>query len=230
MTSYRIWTRLVIVGAVLVITYFTSSKDKERKFATRRETIILRAQDLECSPQYLSEISEFNACVPNKCGRFVTDSLVTDQEANLLIDLAKKGLSFGGGTGGVSILDLHSGALSKGNNFVNIYTLPDAKGFLNEDSLNAYKVRELNKVFHKLNIIYFDLLRLLQIIRRKISKSIADKFAIDVNSIYLTHPTFISRITNETAKTVHDEYWHPHVDKVRQTDPLVFGHSYLIHF
>lgn len=49
----------------------------------------------------------------------------------------------------------------------------------------------------------------------KIAKAISDKFAIDVNSIYLTHPTFISRIDNTTAQTIHDEYWHPHVDKVR---------------
>lgn len=140
LTSYRIWTRLVIVGAVLIIAYFTANKDKERKFATRRESIILRAQNVDCSTEYLSEIAEYVTCVPNKCGRFVTDSLVTEQEANALIDLAKKGLSFGGGSGGVSILDLHSGALSKGENFVNIYTLPEAKGFLNEDALKAYKV------------------------------------------------------------------------------------------
>lgn len=48
----------------------------------------------------------------------------------------------------------------------------------------------------------------------KIAKAISDKFAIDVNSIYLTHPTFISRIDNTTAQTIHDEYWHAHVDKV----------------
>lgn len=72
----------------------------------------------------------------------MTDSLVTEQEANTLIDLAQKGLSFGGGTGGVSILDLHSGALSKGDNFVNIYTLPEAKEFLNDDALKAYKVNQ----------------------------------------------------------------------------------------
>lgn len=139
LTSYRIWTRLVIVGAVLIIAYFTSNKDKERKFATRRETIILRAQNVDCSTAYLNEIAQFDACVPNKCGRFVTDSLVTEQEVNSLIDLAKRGMSFGGGSGGVSILDLHSGALSQGRNFVNIYALPEAKGFLTEDALTAYK-------------------------------------------------------------------------------------------
>lgn len=140
LTSYRVWTRLVIVVAVLIIAYFTSNKDKERKFATRRESIIFRAQDVDCDTEYLNEIAQYITCVPNKCGRFVTDSLVTEQEAIALIDLAKRGLSFGGGSGGVSILDLHSGALSKGQNFINIYKLPEAKGFLTEDALTAYKV------------------------------------------------------------------------------------------
>lgn len=126
--------------AVLIIAYFTSNKDRERKFALRRESIILRAQNVDCSTDYLSEITQYITCVPNKCGRFVSDSLVTEQEANVLIDLAKKGLSFGGGSGGVSILDLHTGALSKGENFINIYTLPEAKGFLNDEALRAYKV------------------------------------------------------------------------------------------
>lgn len=147
LTSYRIWTRLVIVVAVLIIAYFTASKDKERKFATRRESIIFRSQNLDCDIAYLNEITEFASCVPNKCGRFVTDSLVTEQEANLLLDLAKKGLSFGGGIGGASILDLHSGALSKGEDFVNIYKLPEAKGFLNEDALHAYKVCYLMRFY-----------------------------------------------------------------------------------
>lgn len=124
----------------MIIAYFTSNRDKERKFATRRETIIFRAQDLDCSTEYLNEITQFATCVPNKCGRFVTDSLATEQEVNALIDLAKRGMSFGGGSGGVSILDLHSGALSKGKNFINIYALPEAKGFLTEDALTAYKV------------------------------------------------------------------------------------------
>lgn len=130
----------MIVVAVLIIAYFISNKDKERKFALRRESIIFRAQNVDCSTEYLSEITQFVTCVPNKCGRFVTDSLATEQEANALIDLAKRGMSFGGGSGGVSILDLHSGALSKGRNFINIYTLPEAKGFLTEEALTAYKV------------------------------------------------------------------------------------------
>lgn len=32
--------------------------------------------------------------------------------------------------------------------------------------------------------------------------------------VYLTKPTFFSRINSTAAKTQHDEYWHPHIDKV----------------
>ena len=38
-----------------------------------------------------------------------------------MLKLAKKGLAKEGSDGGASILDLHSGALSSGANFVNMY-------------------------------------------------------------------------------------------------------------
>lgn len=190
LTNYRVWTRLVIVCSVLIIGYFISGRPKDRKFATIKESLILRSQNVDCSPEYLSEMMEYHSCMPDKCGRFVTDSLATSEDVEQLLNLAKTGLSFGGGSGGASILDLHSGALSKGENFVNVYNIPEAKGFLDVNALNTYKM-----------------------IRRKIAQAIADKFKIDVNSIHLTHPTFFSRIDNSTAKTIHDEYWHPHVDK-----------------
>ena len=51
----------------------------------------------------------------------VSDTVIDESDANQLLTLAKKGLSKGGGAGGASILDLHSGALSKGEGFVSIY-------------------------------------------------------------------------------------------------------------
>lgn len=142
----------MIAVSVLIIAYFLSNKNKERKFATRRESIILRAQNVDCSTDYLNEITQFTMCVPNKCGRFVSDSVANAQETSALIDLAKRGFSFGGGSQGVSILNFHSGALSKGKDFVNIYTLPEAKGFLNEEALTAFKVK-----FCESSLNYFNL-------------------------------------------------------------------------
>lgn len=56
-----------------------------------------------------------------------------------------------------------------------------------------------------------------RVVKTKIQHTMAHNFGIDVNKIYLTKPTFFSRMTNKPAKTIHDEYWHPHVDKVRLT-------------
>lgn len=50
--------------------------------------------------------------------------------------------------------------------------------------------------------------------KTKIQHAVAHNFGVDIDKIYLTKPTFFSRITNKPAKTIHDEYWHPHVDKV----------------
>lgn len=52
-------------------------------------------------------------------------------------------------------------------------------------------------------------------VKSKIQHTVAHSFGVDMDRIYLTKPTFFSRMTNKTAKTIHDEYWHPHVDKVR---------------
>lgn len=131
---------MIIIAAVLVIGYFTSSKDKERKFALRRESIIFRSQDLTCADDYAMELNRFENCLPEKCGRFVTDSLVVKEEVDALLDVAKRGFEFGGSDGGASILDLHSGALSKGDTFINIFTLPEAKHFLDANVLLVYKV------------------------------------------------------------------------------------------
>lgn len=138
--NYRIWTRIIILGCVFVIAWFTSNRDKDRTFATRKESLIIRSQDLDCDIDYLKEISEYTSCMLLKCGRFVSDQLANKEDVDALLSLAKAGLAFGGANGGASILDLQTGALSKGDTFVNIYKIPEAKGFLNEKALLAYKV------------------------------------------------------------------------------------------
>jgi len=52
------------------------------------------------------------------------------------------------------------------------------------------------------------------VVKTKIQNAVAHHFGVEPHLLYLTHPTFFSRLTAAPALTVHDEYWHPHVDKV----------------
>jgi len=146
--------------------------------------------NIPCSKDYDRET--FRDCVPSFCGRFVSDSVVTAEEAAKLQNIAKKGLSLGGSNGGASILDLHSGALSKGDSFVDVFQAMRSAGrsLITEDDFRAYIS-----------------------VKDKVHSAIAQAFQVDQDKLFLTKPTFFSRITPKTASTIHDEYWHPHVDK-----------------
>lgn len=186
----RVWSRCVLILAVLFIVWYNSRQGKEVQLARQKEILISRTQHVECSNDYKSEISVYPDCVPEKCGRVVTDKLVSSTETDILLKIATSGLGLGGSDGGASILDLHSGALSKGQGFIDIYALPEAKKIFNSADFAIYKV-----------------------VRTKIQHAVAHNFAVPSDKIFLTKPTFFSRMTNASAKTIHDEYWHPHVDK-----------------
>uniref|UniRef100_A0A8D8H8Z5 2-oxoglutarate and iron-dependent oxygenase domain-containing protein 3 n=1 Tax=Culex pipiens TaxID=7175 RepID=A0A8D8H8Z5_CULPI len=187
---HRMWARLVLIVGICVVVYFTTFRTREKKFATQRETLELRSQKLDCSKPFFEEIAKYSGCIPAHCGRFVSDKIVGGAEVDILLNLAKQGFRFGGSSGGASILDLHSGALSKESQFVNIYKIPEAKQIFTAELINTYK--------H---------------VKEKVREAVSEQFKLNKDSLHLTHPTFFSRLTNETAKTIHDEYWHPHVDK-----------------
>lgn len=77
---------------------------------------------------------------------------------------------------------------------------------INHTSLSNY-VRSFNLAC----CVCFSLLR---DVRGRIQAVIAETFGLDPTLMYLTKPTFFSRINSTEAKTQHDEYWHPHIDKV----------------
>lgn len=185
----RIITRLIMMVGIMVAVYLSKS-DKMVPFATQKDEIRKRFVDVSCSKDYAEELRHFQGCTPKKCGRVVFDTLVTPSEVAALLNIAERGLAMGGSAGGASILDLHSGALSHGNSFVNIFKLEEAKHIFTTQDFNIYS--------H---------------VKNKIHHAIADHFGINRNGLYLTHPTFFSRITPAPAQTVHDEYWHPHIDK-----------------
>ncbi|XP_075949332.1 2-oxoglutarate and iron-dependent oxygenase domain-containing protein 3 [Anarhichas minor] len=151
-----------------------------------------RVSSVQCSEDY-ENYQRYPGCTPQKCGRAVTDGVVTREEAQLLRRLAERGLALAGSEGGASILDLHSGALSMGKQFVNIY---------------RYFGDQLSDVFTQEDF------QLYRSVRERIQAVIAETFDLDPKLMYLTKPTFFSRINSTIAKTQHDEYWHPHIDKV----------------
>ena len=66
-------------------------------------------------------ISITEGCSLKHCGRFVQDTIVSDEEADILLQIFKKGLKFSQSSGGARILDLHTGAISHRDGFINIY-------------------------------------------------------------------------------------------------------------
>ncbi|XP_043288051.1 2-oxoglutarate and iron-dependent oxygenase domain-containing protein 3-like isoform X1 [Venturia canescens] len=187
----KVWSRSVLILCVLAVVWYNSKRGKEIFLAKQKEVLVDRAQRVECAPEYKTELDKFPGCVPERCGRVVNDKLVSSTETDVLLKIAAAGMNLGGSDGGASILDLHSGALSKGTGFINIYNHPRA-----------------NKIFSNADFAIY------KVVKTKIHHAVAHHFGVDANNIYLTKPTFFSRMTNAPAKTVHDEYWLPHVDKV----------------
>ncbi|XP_032776188.1 2-oxoglutarate and iron-dependent oxygenase domain-containing protein 3 isoform X2 [Strigops habroptila] len=179
------------IGALLSWRYLGAEDGVTEVLARRRENLQDKFIEIPCSEDYDSQ-KRFEGCTPRKCGRGVTDAVITREEAERIRRIAERGLSLGGSDGGASILDLHSGALSLGKHFVNLY---------------RYFGDKIQDIFTEEDFaLYRD-------VRQRIQQRIAQAFGINSSSMYLTKPTFFSRINNTEAKTTHDEYWHPHVDK-----------------
>lgn len=148
-------------------------------------------------------------CSARSCGRFVSDDIISNEEAKGLLDLAVNAMAYGAPASGATVLDLHSGSLTKGNEFVNFYELvahPEA--VVTEKDFQNYKQ-----------------------VHEKVEKAVLSHFGLQ--QIFLSSPTFFSCLTNKTAKSPeeyytnhHHQYWHMHVD--RKTYPE-FAYTCLIY-
>lgn len=181
-STRRIVTRAALSLALVGVLYI-SAKWKPQFASTSlagvAESLTLRSQAVPCSVDYVEERKLFSECAPKKCGRLVSDSVVTANEVLVLLRIAQRGLSLGRSDGGASILDLHSGLLKQ-----------KGKLLFTEEDLKVYRQ-----------------------VKIKIRSLIAFQFGATPESLHLTHPTFFSEMTDRPALTVHDQYWHVHVDK-----------------
>jgi len=193
--KYIILFLVFLAGSVYLVNYLHSLHDE--LMAGHLDIFTRLFVDVPCSNDYGKQ---FPKCVPKKCGRSVRDNLFKAEHLDKLKAIAEKGMSHGGGSGGASILDLHSGALSYKDKFVNIHQMKE-------------------KIFEKEDFQVYST------VKNKIRKTIATEFNVDEKDLYLTHPTFFSRMNNKPAVTSHDEYWHPHIDRL--TYPSFFYTSLL---
>uniref|UniRef100_A0A1I8HNK4 Fe2OG dioxygenase domain-containing protein n=2 Tax=Macrostomum lignano TaxID=282301 RepID=A0A1I8HNK4_9PLAT len=192
---------VAIVAICFGICYQNFAKDTIRNeqvvLAPANQSFIEPTQrQFECAKAYTAELRHLRPdCLPASCGRFVHYGIATEAEAAALLALAKRGFALGGGSGGATILDLHSGALSLGQKFVNVYTVDGrngGRGFVPTESERRLYAGVVNRI------------RLAVAAAFKVSNA---------ESLRLTKPTFFSRLTSAEARTQHDEYWHSHVDK-----------------
>ncbi|XP_075759660.1 2-oxoglutarate and iron-dependent oxygenase domain-containing protein 3 isoform X4 [Pelodiscus sinensis] len=180
-----------VLVSLLSWSYLVCEDGVTEVLAHYSESLRDRFIEVPCSEDYDSH-KRFEGCTPRKCGRGITDTVITREEAERIRRIAERGLSLGGSDGGASILDLYSGALSVGKHFVNLY---------------RYFGNKIQEVFTEEDFqLYRD-------VRQRIQQTISQAFGISSSSMYLTKPTFFSRINSTEAKTTHDEYWHPHIDK-----------------
>ncbi|CAG2162692.1 unnamed protein product [Oppiella nova] len=197
----RVMSGMALSMAILAMVYYTTQSNDTNEvvmaLATQSITGLPIGREVMCSQDYNEDRVRFPSCVTQRCGRFVSDSVITESEAKHL-SIAKKGLSLGGSSGGHSVLHMHSGQLSMATNFVNIYKLIERTQRKEEDLKELFTENEL-KVFRT--------------VTNRIRKTIATHSGIPSSHLYLRKPTHFSRYTTKRAQVIYDLYWKRHVDK-----------------
>ena len=137
-------------------------------------------------------------CYTTTCTRRIIDDFISAKEANTLIKLAERGMRDAPRTGGPTIFDMDSGNVKFTGGLTNIYH-------------PRYRPKERPGIidFHQDHYALYK--RVIDRIRQQIEE------AFGIKNLFFTAPTFITRLVgNETGwsrQDIHDEYWHPHVDK-----------------
>lgn len=129
-----------------------------------------------------------------ECGRALRDNFVSPEDVIALREIAEIGMANRSRLGGPTIMDVNTGFVKDSNGLVNIYqshpSAPPTPRFTAEQ-FALYR-----------NVI------------EKIRLALIDEFQLQ--HLYFTAPTFITRIVGNVSwapADLHDEYWHPHVDK-----------------
>ena len=111
--------------------------------------------------------------------------------------MAQKWMALGGAAGGVTILDLHSGALSMDENFVDAYEQAKSKAAA---AAAAPDGSRYDAIYNESDFGLYGR------IKTAVQASVVATAPFGIETeIHLTSPTFFSKITSKPAVTEHDE-------------------------
>ncbi|KAF1794166.1 Prolyl 4-hydroxylase, alpha subunit [Phytophthora cactorum] len=197
--------KIIAVVAAVGVTYFLRQLDVEivraAHYIARTDVTEHRRFNITCAPMKNSVLFVPGCHQENEtmCGRALIDNFVTPEQVTQLREIAEIGMQNRSELGGPTIMDINTGFVRDSEGLVNIYQ-PEQR-IPNEDKPGV-------KRFTKKQ---FSLYRG---VVEKIRLAVMKEFGLE--ELYFSAPTFMTRlIGNEswTPSEIHDEYWHPHVDK-----------------
>ncbi|POM58056.1 hypothetical protein PHPALM_37348 [Phytophthora palmivora] len=196
--------KLVAVAAAVAVTYYLRQLDIEivraAHYIARTDVTEHLRFNVTCAP--MKENETVPGCHQENetmCGRALIDNFVTPKQVTQLREIAEIGMQNRSKLGGPTIMDINTGFVRDSEGLVNIYQ-PERE-FPNE---NKPGVKRFTKK-------QFNLYRG---VVEKIRMALMKEFELE--ELYFSAPTFITRLIGNdswTPSEIHDEYWHPHVDK-----------------
>ncbi|RXG53668.1 2-oxoglutarate and iron-dependent oxygenase domain-containing protein 3 [Armadillidium vulgare] len=204
----RIIIRCIVIVTIITIINYTQG-NKLETFASVKDELKLKDLHFDCSLDFTRQLKNFKGCIPKMCGRFVADTLISLHEAQALAVIVQKGLSIAGPRGTeaeYSTMDIHSGALTKGNAFINIYEMDKSHKVITSEDVKIYRY-----------------------IVDKIKNNVAEHFNINAASIYLSQPSYFVIISPANPNSYYS-YWSPKADKVQYSSSDYTTHLYLTDF
>lgn len=187
MASVRARRHAAATLAVVVVATLAASPAAAWTVAQSDHITKTMSWDVECDKS--SYVPFVEGCHTSQCGRYVVDDFVSEDDLATLRGIVEKGMASQPATGGPTILDINSGFIKGPAGLAIIY--PEVE--FSQEEYDTYAA-----VF------------------TKIRATIMGAFGSEVEQLWFTAPTFITREIGEEGwepAEIHDEYWHEHVDK-----------------
>ena len=163
----------------------------------------------------LAMYKEQARCTPAACGTRNLPGFFSEDSAEALLKLAKKGFAVGRASGPASILDLHQGAVSHKESFINYHLM--AERVKEKVATGDPKEAKLAKV-----LIHAEELEHLREHIRSLKAYVLAEYGLQEDTpLYLATPCFFSQIDDKDPLTDHDRYFETHID-TQQYGTFVF--------